>query len=158
MYHEMVEYFNYVLNDSRNFLDLIDSDYTFLNEELANHYGIAGVEGKEMRKVQLTDRRRGGVLGMGSVLASTSMPLRTSPVLRGKWVLEEIMGTPPPPPPPQPPPPPEARSPAAMLHHAATPSRALNMPKDTAGSSRPQLCAAEELETLRPEARHRRAP
>ena len=100
MYQEMVEYFNYVLNDSRNFLDLIDSDFTFLNEELANHYGIAGVEGKGMRKVQLTDRRRGGVLGMGSVLASTSMPLRTSPVLRGKWVLEEIMGTPPPPPPP----------------------------------------------------------
>ena len=60
---------------------------------------------------------------------------------------------PPPPPPPQPPPPPEARSPAAMLHHAATPSRALNMPKDTASCSRPQLCAAEELETLRLEAR-----
>jgi Protein of unknown function (DUF1592)/Protein of unknown function (DUF1588)/Protein of unknown function (DUF1585) len=99
MYQEAVEYFYYVLNNG-NFLDLIDSDYTFLNEELARHYGIAGVEGQEMRKVQLTDRRRGGVLGMGSVLASTSMPLRTSPVLRGKWVLEEIMGTPPPPPPP----------------------------------------------------------
>ncbi len=100
MYQEMVAYFNYVLNGSRNFLDLIDSDYTFLNEELARHYGIDGVEGEEIRKVQLTDRRRGGVLSMGSVLATTSMPLRTSPVLRGKWVLEEIMGTPPPPPPP----------------------------------------------------------
>ncbi len=100
MYQEMVEYFYYVLNGSRNFLDLIDSDYTFLNEELAKHYGIEGVEGKEMRKVMLPDRRRGGVLSMGSVLSTTSMPLRTSPVLRGKWVLEEILGTPPPPPPP----------------------------------------------------------
>lgn len=100
MYYEMVEYFYYVLIKSRNFLDLLDSDYTFLNEELAAHYGIAGVRGKDMRKVVLTDRIRGGVLGMGSVLATTSMPLRTSPVLRGKWVLEEILGSPPPPPPP----------------------------------------------------------
>jgi len=100
MYQEMVAYFDYVLNGSRNFLDLIDSDYAFLNEELAKHYGIEGVEGEEIKKVQLSDGRRGGVLSMGSVLASTSMPLRTSPVLRGKWVLEEIMGTPPPPPPP----------------------------------------------------------
>ncbi len=100
MYEELVAYFYHVLIGSRNFLDLIDSDFTFLNEELANHYGIKGVLGKEMRKVTLTDRNRGGILGMGSVLASTSMPLRTSPVLRGKWVLEEILGTPPPPPPP----------------------------------------------------------
>lgn len=100
MYQEMVEYFYYVLTGSRNFLDLLDSDYTFLNEELANHYGIEGVTGDRIRKVTLTDRNRGGVLGMGSVLASTSMPLRTSPVLRGKWVLEEILGSPPPPPPP----------------------------------------------------------
>jgi hypothetical protein len=100
MYQEVVEYFYYVLNSSRNFLDLIDSDYTFLNEELAKHYGIEGVMGPEMRKVIMKDRTRGGVLSMGSILASTSMPLRTSPVLRGKWVLEEILGTPPPPPPP----------------------------------------------------------
>jgi hypothetical protein len=100
MYQEMVEYFYHVMTSSRNFLDLIDSDYTFLNEELANHYGIDGVKGEAMRKVTLKDRNRGGVIGMGSVLASTSMPLRTSPVLRGKWVLEEILGAPPPPPPP----------------------------------------------------------
>jgi len=100
MYREMVEYFYHVLTESRNFLDLIDSDYTFLNEDLAGHYGIAGVKGEKMRKVMLNDRNRGGVLSMGSVLATTSMPLRTSPVLRGKWVLEEILGTPPPPPPP----------------------------------------------------------
>lgn len=100
MYQEMAAYFHYVLTQSQNFLDLIDSDYTFLNEELAQHYGIQGVEGDRLRKVTLQDRTRGGVLGMGSVLASTSLPLRTSPVLRGKWVLEEILGTPPPPPPP----------------------------------------------------------
>lgn len=100
MYQEMVEYFYYVLTESRNFLDLIDSDYTFLNEELAKHYGIEGVKGTAIRKVDIKDPNRGGVLGMGSVLATTSMPLRTSPVLRGKWVLEEILGSPPPPPPP----------------------------------------------------------
>ena len=100
MYDEVVQYFYYVLTESRNFLDVIDSDYTFLNEELATHYGIEGVKGAAMRKVMLPDRKRGGVLGMGGVLATTSMPLRTSPVLRGKWVLEEILGTPPPPPPP----------------------------------------------------------
>jgi hypothetical protein len=100
MYQEVVEYFYHVLTESRNFLDLVDSDYTFLNEELARHYGIEGVYGEQMRKVALQDRNRGGILGMGSVLTSTSLPLRTSPVLRGKWVLEEILGTPPPPPPP----------------------------------------------------------
>ena len=100
MYQEMVEYFYHILTESRDFRDLLDSDYTFVNEELARHYGIEGVRGNEMRKVTVSDGIRGGVLGMGSVLASTSMPLRTSPVLRGKWVLEEILGTPPPPPPP----------------------------------------------------------
>jgi hypothetical protein len=100
MYQEMVEYFYYILTKQGSFLELLDSDFTFLNEELAKHYGIEGVRGNQMRKVVLNDRTRGGVLGMGSVLASTSMPLRTSPVLRGKWVLEEILGTPPPPPPP----------------------------------------------------------
>lgn len=100
MYQETVDYFSHILSDSHNLLELIDSDYTFLNETLASHYGIPDVEGDRMRKVTLTDRSRGGVMGMGSVLASTSLPLRTSPVLRGKWVLEEILGTPPPPPPP----------------------------------------------------------
>ncbi len=100
MYQELVEFFHHVMTDSRDFLDLLDSDYTFLNETLANHYGISGVEGDDFRKVALTDRNRGGILGMGSVLTATSLPLRTSPVLRGKWVLEEILGTPAPPPPP----------------------------------------------------------
>lgn len=100
MYQEVVEYFYYVLTGNGNFLEILDSDYTFLNEELARHYGIAGVQGDTMRRVVMQDKTRGGVLGMGSVLATTSMPMRTSPVLRGKWVLEEILGTPPPPPPP----------------------------------------------------------
>ncbi len=100
MYEESVEFFHHILTERRDLRDLLDSDYTFLNEELAQHYGIDGVSGRTLRQVALTDRRRGGVLGMGSVLAATSLPLRTSPVKRGKWVLEELLGTPPPPPPP----------------------------------------------------------
>ncbi|MEM6843439.1 MAG: DUF1592 domain-containing protein [Bacteroidota bacterium] len=100
MYQETVDYFHHVLTQSHNLLDLIDSDYAMLNEDLAEHYGIDGVNGQELRPVTLTNHLRGGILSMGSVLASTSLPLRTSPVLRGKWVLEEILGTPPPPPPP----------------------------------------------------------
>lgn len=100
MYNEAVQYFYYVFTQSRNLLELIDSDYTMLNETLAEHYGIEGVTGSQMRPVLLPDRTRGGILGMGAVLTATSLPLRTSPVLRGKWVLEQILGTPPPPPPP----------------------------------------------------------
>jgi len=161
MYDEIVTYFHHVLTERKNFLDLLDSDYAFLNASLAEHYGIDGfddtdgavpiarvnhtdgtdrieyvdatqidvahtgtetngthtdgthtdgthtdgthtldnTENDELVKVSLTDRRRGGVLGMGSVLMATSLPTRTSPVLRGKWVLEQILGTPPPPPP-----------------------------------------------------------
>ena len=100
MYQQTVDFFNHCMTERKTFLDLLESDYTFLNEKLATHYGIQGVKGDAMRKVYLNENLRGGVLGMGSVLASTSLPLRTSPVLRGKWVLEEILGTPPPPPPP----------------------------------------------------------
>lgn len=100
MHKEVVQYFYHVFTQSNNLLELIDSDYTFLNEDLAKHYGISGVQGQAMRAVQLPDRNRGGVLGMGAVLTSTSLPLRTSPVIRGKWVLEQLLGTPPPPPPP----------------------------------------------------------
>ena len=79
---------------------LVDADFTFLNEELANHYGILGVEGPKMRRVQLSNTARGGLLGQASILAVTSFPYRTSPVVRGKWILETLLGTPPPPPPP----------------------------------------------------------
>jgi len=99
MLNEVELFFNYVLLESNNLLDLIDSDYSFLNEELAKHYGISDVEGSIMRKVEFTSDERGGILGMAGVLTATSLPTRTSPVLRGKWVLEQILGTPPLPPP-----------------------------------------------------------
>ncbi len=100
MYGETVEYFYYTLSESRNFLELLDGRFTFLNETLADHYGIDGVKGNEMRKVNLEGMERGGILGMASVLTATSLPNRTSPVLRGKWVMEKILSTPPKPPPP----------------------------------------------------------
>jgi hypothetical protein len=100
LYQETIEYFYYVLTESKNLMDLINSNYTFLTEELAGYYGIEGVSGEKFHKVMLTDSVRGGVLGMGSVLATTSFATRTSPVVRGKWVMEQLMGISPPPPPP----------------------------------------------------------
>ncbi len=81
-------------------MEFVSSDAAMLNAELALHYGVHGVDGDELRRVAITDANRGGVLGMGAVLAATSFPLRTSPVLRGKWVLEVLLDEPPPPPPP----------------------------------------------------------
>jgi hypothetical protein len=88
------------LSDSRNFLELLDGNYTFLNESLAKHYGLSGIEGDSLRKVELDLPERGGILGMASVLTATSLPNRTSPVLRGKWVMEKVLSSPPKPPPP----------------------------------------------------------
>jgi hypothetical protein len=100
---EMV--FNYIVREDRSLLELIDSDYTFLNERLATHYGITNVTGNEMRRVTLPiDSPRGGVLTEGTVLAVTSNPTRTSPVKRGGFILDNILGTPSPPPPPNIPP------------------------------------------------------
>jgi hypothetical protein len=99
MAEEPVAFFHALLREDRSVLDLLDSDYTYLNGLLAQHYGIPGAAGPEFRRVALKDRSRGGVLGMAAVLTLTSYPRRTSPVLRGKWVLEELLGTPPPPPP-----------------------------------------------------------
>ncbi|WP_435015476.1 DUF1592 domain-containing protein [Tundrisphaera sp. TA3] len=100
MAEEPIAFFQGLLRDNAPLLDLLDADYAYLNQPLAEHYGIKDVAGNEFRRVALTDRSRGGVLGMGAVLTLTSYPRRTSPVLRGKWVLEELLGTPPPPPPP----------------------------------------------------------
>ncbi len=86
--------------ENRSVLDLLRADYTFANERLARHYGMRGVYGSHFRRVPVTDPARFGLLGHASVLAVTSYPNRTSPVVRGKWILENIMGTPPPPPPP----------------------------------------------------------
>ena len=99
MVEEAVSFFQGILREDRPVVELLDSYYTYLNERMAKHYGIAGVTGSEFRRVELKDPRRGGVLGMAAILTLTSYPRRTSPVLRGKWVLEELLGTPPPPPP-----------------------------------------------------------
>ena len=93
-YQESTLFFNDLVKENGSVYNFLDSDYTFLNEELAKFYNIPGVTGRELRKVQLTDKNRGGVLGMGSVLASTSLPLRTSPSVRGAFVLKDMLGTP----------------------------------------------------------------
>jgi len=100
MRHETETFFNYLVQDNRDALELFNADYTFVNERLARHYGMQGVAGNDFRRVQYTDGVRSGLLGHGSVLVLTSLANRTSPVLRGKWVMEVLMGTPPPPPPP----------------------------------------------------------
>ena len=89
-----------MIKQDRSVLDLINADYTFVNERLAKYYGIDDIEGGYFRRVSLRGTGRRGVLGQGSVLMITSYPTRTSPVLRGKWVLENLLGSPPPPPPP----------------------------------------------------------
>ncbi len=89
-----------VLREDRSVLDLLTADYTFVNERLARHYDISNVYGSHFRRVALPDATRRGLLGHGSILAATAYPTRTSPVLRGKWVLENLLGTPPPLPPP----------------------------------------------------------
>jgi mono/diheme cytochrome c family protein len=93
-------FFNSLVQEDRSVLDLLTADYTFVNERLAKHYGIPNVTGNEFRRVRIPDEHRRGILGHGSVLLLTSVADRTSPVLRGKWVMEVLLGTPPPPPPP----------------------------------------------------------
>ncbi len=100
MERETQLFFSGVLREDRSVLEFLDSDFTFLNGPLARHYGIEGVEGDEFRRVALPDGRRGGLLGQASMLTVSSYPTRTSPVLRGLWVLENILGQAPPPPPP----------------------------------------------------------
>ena len=100
MIEETERLFRHIQRENLSVLEFLTADYTFLNEKLAKHYGIPGVSGPEFRKVSLKNTRRRGVLTHGSVLTVTSLPTRTSPVNRGKWVLENLLGTPPPPPPP----------------------------------------------------------
>lgn len=100
MYEEAALGFDALFREDRPVTELIDAGVTFVDAALAAHYGIEGVAGDEMRRVPVPDRRRGGVLGWSAVLTATSTPLRTSPVARGRFVLEELLGTPPPPPPP----------------------------------------------------------
>ncbi len=100
MREETETFFANIIQNDRSVLEFLTADYTFVNERLAKHYGIAGVEGDEFRRVSLAGTPRRGVLTQASILTITSNPNRTSPVKRGKWVLENILGTPPPPPPP----------------------------------------------------------
>jgi Protein of unknown function (DUF1592)/Protein of unknown function (DUF1588)/Protein of unknown function (DUF1595)/Protein of unknown function (DUF1587)/Protein of unknown function (DUF1585) len=100
MVRETQLFFDSIVKEDRNVLDLLTADYTFVNERLANHYGIPGVAGADFRRVSLAGTHRQGLLGQGSILVLTSVADRTSPVQRGKWVLEVLLGQPPPPPPP----------------------------------------------------------
>ncbi len=100
MQRETELFFHDLVREDKNVLELFTADYTFVNERLARHYGIPGVTGDHFRRVTYPDDTRRGILGHGSVLTLTSHADRTSPVLRGKWVMEVLLGTPPPPPPP----------------------------------------------------------
>lgn len=100
MRRETELFFNEIVQNDRSVLDFIDGDYTFINEKLAILYGMENVKGPQFRKVNLTGTNRCGILTQGSVLALTSYSTRTSPVLRGKWILDNMLNTPPPPPPP----------------------------------------------------------
>ncbi|AGA30073.1 DUF1592 domain-containing protein [Singulisphaera acidiphila] len=99
MYRETELFFESIVREDRSILDFLDADYSFVNERLAKHYGMPGIEGKEFRRVKLP-ANRGGILTHASILTLTSNPTRTSPVKRGKWVLDQLLNTPPPPPPP----------------------------------------------------------
>ncbi len=99
MHGETIAFFTHLIRENQPVRDILGADYTFLNERLARHYGIPNVEGEELRLVKVGPYSRGGILGMGALLTRTSYPHRTSPVLRGNWVLRSILGTPTPPPP-----------------------------------------------------------
>ena len=100
MTRETELFFNSLVREDRSVFDMFTADYTYVNERLAKHYGIPSVTGTAFRRVELADNGRRGLLGHASVLTLTSHASRTSPVLRGKWVMEVLLGTPPPPPPP----------------------------------------------------------
>ncbi len=99
MHEEAAQYFNRIIREDRSLLELIDSNYTYANERLATLYGFEGIEGDTLQLVEHNNPARGGLLGMAAVLTNTSQPLRTSPVLRGKWVMETLLGERVPPPP-----------------------------------------------------------
>jgi hypothetical protein len=93
-------FFGSIIEEDRSVLDLIGANYTFVNERLARHYGIPNVYGSDFRRVTLADNHRAGLFGQGSILIATAQPNRTSPVVRGKWILESLLAAPPPAPPP----------------------------------------------------------
>jgi hypothetical protein len=104
MLRETELFFDSIIREDRSVVDLLTADYTYVNERLATHYGIPGIYGNHFRRVTLTEDARRGLLGKGAILMVTSHADRTSPVVRGKWILENLVGAPPPPPPPNVPP------------------------------------------------------
>ena len=127
MLHETELFFNSIVSENRSVFDLFNADYTFVNERLAWHYGFQGVSGEEFRRVTYPTPDRRGIFGHGSILTLTSHANRTSPVMRGKWVMEVIMGTPPPPPPPNVPPLEESTSAATADGTSLTTSQRMAM-------------------------------
>ena len=130
MVREAEMFFEHVVMTDRSILEFLNADYTFVNDRLAKHYGIPDVKGSDFRQVKWPDDRRGGIITMASTLTVTSNPTRTSPVKRGKWILENILGTPPPPPAPdvpELPPTPELKGTLRqqMEQHRANPSCAV---------------------------------
>src|SRR4029077_17946890 len=93
-------FFDAFVREDRDIRELLTADFTYVNDRLSQHYGIANVGGRTFRRVTLTDPNRRGLLGQGSILTLTSVADRTSPVMRGKWIMEVLLGSPPPPPPP----------------------------------------------------------
>src|SRR4030095_7182499 len=120
--------FDSIVREDRSVVDLLTADYTFVDERLARHYGIPGVTGSGFRRVAVADEARRGLLGQGSILTVTSHANRTSPVVRGKWILENLLNSPPPPPPPDVPPLDEDVAPQTMRErmeqHRRSPARA----------------------------------
>lgn len=118
MHQEVVEFFTHLIRDDRNVSDIVAGDYTFLNERLAKHYGVPEVSGAEFREVKVGQHHRGGLLGMGAVLTKTSRPNRTSPVVRGDYLYQVVLGYSSPPPPPNVPKLPESATKPASLREA----------------------------------------
>jgi len=115
MKEETSLFFNSIVREDRSVMDLLNADYTFVNERLARHYGIPNVYGSQFRRVTVADQARRGLLGQASVLTVTSYPNRTSPVERGKWILTNLLGVPPQPPPPNIPPLPDSSADGKVL-------------------------------------------
>jgi hypothetical protein len=118
--HETELLFDSVVREDRSVFDLMNASYTFLNERLARHYGVPNIYGSDFRRVPVQNEARRGLLGQGSILTVTSAPNRTSPVTRGAWILENLLGSPPPSPPPNVPPFPEAKTGQGVTEEAAS--------------------------------------
>jgi hypothetical protein len=114
MLREVVEFFTHLVREDRKVSDIISGDYTFVNERLATHYGIPGIKGDAFQEVKVAQQHRGGLLGMGAILTKTSRPLRTSPVLRGDYLYQVVLGFSSPPPPPNVPELKEASKPSSL--------------------------------------------